>query len=69
VVTTIPHTTTRSASRVLAHPHNGPRRSGRPSRAWAKSAWILDVEARQREEDRAIAAAHAASWLKAKDAA
>jgi hypothetical protein len=55
-VTTIPHTTPASASPNLAH--HLQRRVGRPSRAWVASAWILDVEARQREEDRAIAAAY-----------
>lgn len=66
-MTTVPHPTPRSASPLLArHPQ---RRVGRPSRAWVESAWILDVVARQREEDRAISAAHAAGWLKAKDAA
>jgi hypothetical protein len=60
-VTTIPHTTPRSASGNLARPQDGPhRRPGRPSMAWVESVWILDPEARQREEDRAIAAAYAA---------
>jgi hypothetical protein len=59
-VTTVPHTDTRSASVTLAHETVSlRRRPGRPSRSWVDSAWILDVEARQWEEDRAIAAAYA----------